>query len=102
MSIEDSKGHGEDLIDVEGFPLDAVIDVEDGLFDGRPLGPMQQAARDELDMFRAHMETKVAAWELWNEVPHPNVWHEGMTSSNETRDKLLQQIARDWQGGPES
>jgi len=54
------------------FPLDAVIDVEDNLFDERPL-EANAAAQAELDMFRAHMETKVAARELLNEAPHADV-----------------------------
>lgn len=79
------------------FPLDAVIDVEDNLFDERPL-EANAAAQAELDKFRAHMETKVAAWELLNEAPHADVWHEGMPFNNETQDNLLQQIACDMAG----
>jgi hypothetical protein len=41
-------------------------------------------------MFRAHMETKVAAWELLNEAHHADVWNEGMPFNNETQDNLLQ------------
>jgi hypothetical protein len=42
------------------------------------------AVQAELDMFRAHTETKIAAWELLHEAPHADVWDEGMPFDNET------------------